>query len=238
MKYIINGGISTTTIPSYTRDAILLAIQDESLAGVALNIFLTSDNEVVAYQTDTVDHGKEKISDLTLYNLQRRNFGESVRNHPILKLKEALDIFEKTSKMLILSLNIKECPISFLKKVLEITKNYPNIDIYIKTANKETINYLQNSCRRQRVGVIIEETNQEMWDEDLDFFSINEPSCNYERIKEKINANKRIMLENLNTQERFEHAYNELKDIPDNIYVITDTSTSLANIIIATCNGA
>lgn len=47
MKQVINGGISTTTVPYYTKDALLLAMQDEKLAGVSLNIYHTKDQKLV-----------------------------------------------------------------------------------------------------------------------------------------------------------------------------------------------
>ena len=236
MKQVINGGISTTTVPYYTKDALLLAMQDEKLAGVSLNIYHTKDQKLVAYATPTVDHGKEKISDLTLHNLQRRNFGKRVRNHPILELQDALNIFENSCKMLVLNLNEEDSTEESLKQVLDMTDLYPNIDIYIKTASKNILQYLLKSCHRQRIGVNINPDTKSVWDENLDFFSVCQTACDYQKIKEKVEDNKRILLENVNTPDQFDEIYKEVKDISKSIYVITDSTSCLVSIIIGTYN--
>lgn len=234
MKYIINGGISTTNIPSYTRDAILLAIQDNSLAGISLNLFLTKDGEIVAYQTATVDNGKENISDLTLHHLRRRNFGERVRNHPILTLKEALEVLSKTNKMLVLNLDGDACPVTLQEELLKITDSYPNMDIYIKADKKEIIDKFNTVCRKQRVGAVINRETHDLWEEDLDFFSVINPTtnCSYQKIKEKIDSHKRIMLEEVNTVEEYENIKKDVKDLCERVFVITDSTSALASIII------
>lgn len=236
MKQVINGGISTTTVPYYTKDALLLAMQDEKLAGISLNIYHTKDNALVAYATPTVDSGKEKISDLTLRNLQRRNFGTRVRNHSILELQDVLKIFETSCKMLVLNLDEENSTEESLNEVIAITDLYPNIDIYIKTASKDMIQYLLKNCHRQRIGVNINPQTKSMWNEDLDFFSVCQTACDYAKIKEKVKDNKRILLENVNTTDQFDAIYKEVKDISGSIYVITDSTSCLVSIIIGTYN--
>ncbi len=235
MKHVINGGISTANVPSYSRDAVLLALHTNYLDGVSLNLFQTKDKKIVAYPTSTVDNGKENISDLTLYNLERRNFGERVRRHSILELSDALGLFDQGSKTVVLNVE-DETDDDYKKELVRLTNLYPNVDIYIKSSNPDMLNYLNTSCQKERVGAVITEKNQDLWTDNFDFFSICMEKIDYEEIRAKVKAHKRVMIENVNTEEKYQEVKNNTRDISDSIYIIIDDSKELTSIALANYN--
>ncbi len=240
MKYIIEGGISTRNVPKNTKDAILLAIHSDFLSGVSLNLYPTKDNKIVTFATPTVDNGKEKISDLTHQHLQRRNFGNRVSRHSILELSEILKLFENASTKEILMFNLEgnNHKKLFLDNLINMTNQYPNLDIYIKTMDQTSLKYLKENAKKQRIGPIVSEKAKDLWEDNFAFYVIEESVYDRQKIKRKIEDNKRIMIQNINSIERYREIYKDLKQIDTDIYIISDTTSNIASIYLSTNSSA
>ena len=225
MKYIINGGLSTKTIPSYSKDAILLALNESRIDGVLLNLYVTRDNKIVVFDCATVDNEKEKLQDLTLEHLRRRNFQAGVRKHSIVELSELLKLFKDTNKLLLLNIEATVCSERMIDNLLEETAKYPNTNIYIQAEDKEVLCYLQEKAKRQRIGLSISEKAQNMWQEIADFYAAGDPKNNLKNMDSKMGENKRIMIAKINTLEEFQQATEDLGISSNKVYwLIKDTS--------------
>ena len=64
-----------------------------------LNLNFTKDKEIVIYHNDNIFN--KEIKKLTLEDIKKYNLGNRVKRHQVVSLKEALELFKDSSKLLI-----------------------------------------------------------------------------------------------------------------------------------------
>ncbi len=221
MRYIVRGGITTKNIPPACRDAIELATKLPDVFGIELGACETKDKEVVVYCKNNQDITKEEMKGETLYYLRRRNIASGVRNHQVLTLEEALKSLDRSNCILVLSLE-EQTDVAFLKKVIEITGNFPNLNIYIKSDLEDVVEYIRDLSGRQRTGINMCYKSNELWQVQGDFYSMNSTCIEKENMKRKIGENRRIMINDIDTKDEMIRLEGEC-GCNDSIYVITDS---------------
>ena len=199
MNLIADGGITTKNTLTYTKGAISLTISTDYIDGVALDIAYTIDDVFIMYDRDSLlltTQGKGYFQTSTYNDLLHYNIGTKVLNARVVTLKETLEVYKNSNKLLILGLSYQGAKTEqYTYQILELISQYPNINIYLKSADREILNILKNTPSKARIGVIINDNNRDEINNDYDFYVINDYGVNKDLILKKMNANKDIMTE-------------------------------------------
>lgn len=175
MNYILQNGVCSKNTISNTEKAISLALSDQRVAGVSLNLYMTRDFKIVISSSDILKKKPNvKISDSTLSELRAHNIGTRVNRETILTLEEALNYFSKNTKEFIFTLG--DCGPDnkkFVETVASVINLYPNCSIYVKSCVVENVLYLKELLHSAKVGAIILDKNPYFWKQNLDFYSLD-----------------------------------------------------------------
>lgn len=217
MNYILQNGVSSKNTISNTEKAISLALADERVSGVSLNLYMTRDYKIVISSQDTIENlPNVKISDYTLDELLVHNIGNRVNRESILTLEEALNYFCKNSKEFVFTLedhgtNNKK----FVEVVASIINLYPNCHICVKSSVAENVLYLKELVKSAKVGAIILDKNPYFWKKKLDFYCLdNFELLSYyaeDYINQTSNKKYSLMVEDISDEEEALSAIQELK---------------------------
>lgn len=232
MKVIANGGASTKNVANNTLDAIYLGLNAPYIDGFKFKLYLTKDKEIITLSDDIVElytKGLNEIDDYTLKDFLLFNVGSKVQKQQIVTLRQILYIFQNTNKYLILELaDQKENNALFTDLVLNMVRSYSNsINIYLESENVEIVEYLKSTDNSYPIGIRVTENSRDNWYIDVDFYDINTTLLDDFNIREKVEENKLIMIDQVNRMEVFNLIYAAYQDIFDYIYIIT---SDIANI--------
>ena len=232
MKVIANGGASTKNVASNTLDAIYLGLNAPYIDGFKFKLYLTKDKEIITLSDDIVElytKGLNEIDDYTLKEFLLFNVGSNVQKQQIVTLRQILYVFQNTNKYLILELaDQKENNALFTDLVLNMIRSYSNsINIYLESENVEIVEYLKSTDNSYPIGIRVTENSRDNWYIDVDFYDINTTLLDDFNIREKVEENKLIMIDQVNRMEVFDLIYAFYQDIFNFIYIIT---SQIANI--------
>ena len=232
MYLIADGGISTKNTLVNTKGAISLSINTSYISGISLNVAYTKDEVFIIADRDSLmftTKGSGYIENNTYNDLLHFNVGTKVLNARVVTLKEVLDIYSNTDKILVLNLDYQGLRTKqYTYQLLSLISNYPNINIYLKSFNKEIISILKQSNTKARIGIIINDNNIDEFNSDYDFYVVNSYLIDKNNIISKINNNKLIMTELINNSSDLINAYYRYGDfILNNLYIISDNTSSL-----------
>ena len=232
MKVIANGGASTKNVANNTLDAIYLGLNAPYIDGFKFKLYLTKDKEIITLSDDIVElytKGLNEIDDYTLKDFLLFNVGSKVQKQQIVTLRQILYIFQNTNKYLILELaDQKENNALFTDLVLNMVRSYSNsINIYLESENVEIVEYLKSTDNSYPIGIRVTENSKDNWYVDVDFYDINTTLLDDFNIREKVEENKLIMIDQVNRMEVFDLIYAEYQDIFNFIYIVT---SQIANI--------
>ncbi len=227
MKFIIKNGLSSKYTPEDTLDAIKLATYTSYIDGVLLNLNMSKDGEIIVYRYDSyLNHPKHSIADLTTTDLAKYNLGSKVQKHNFITLKQVLDVFSNTTKLLVLNVeNLGQNNTVLIEKVKELVSEYPNDNVYIQSANKELVLLAKEKLTSIRSGARITTPDKYFWNLNLDFYtvcmnSLPLTSCQQDMMK-KMNNHIYIMLDGISSKEDMNEAKEVLKEQMEDIFIVT-----------------
>lgn len=232
MYLIADGGISTKNTLVNTKGAISLSINTNYIAGISLNVAYTKDEVFIIADRDSLmftTQGSGYLEKNTYNDLLHFNIGTKVLNARVVTLKEVLDIYNNSSKKLILNLDYQGSRTSqYTYQLLDLISNYPNIDIYLKSFDDEILSILKEANTKAKIGVIINDDNLEEINNLYDFYVFNSYLISKDIFIEKINSNREVMTELINTGgELINYYYRYGEYILNNLYIISDNVASL-----------
>ena len=232
MYLIADGGIATKNTLVNTKGAVSLSLNVSYIDGISLNVAYTKDEVFVIVDRDSLmftTQGSGYIEDNTYNDLLHFNVGTKVLNARVVTLNEVLDIYTNTNKLLVLNLDYQgDRTIQYTYQLLELISNYPNVNIYLKTFNDEIIDILKNSNTKAKIGIIINDDNLEKLEEDFDFYVINSYLVDNDTIIRKINNNRDIMTELIDSSsDLINYYYRYGSYILNNLYVISENTATL-----------
>lgn len=224
MKYIINGGVTSKNVTKSTKEALTLAKINPNIRGIAIDIKLTKDNEVAVVANETYDP-----SNYTLDDYLKQNVGTKVqKSHPI-SLYTALDVFTDSNQLVVLNmLDEKTSNNIFIEKVIDIVKNYPNINIYIKSKSKDIVLGLNKHSTKARIGLTITDEISKRLKINVDFYSMNKEIITIRYVIEKLIDNYIVMVENIKNRLELIELYELLDDVINEVFIITDNPSLIS----------
>lgn len=188
MKFIIKNGLSSKYAPINSRDSLLLSIHNKMIDGVMLNLNFTKDKEIVIYHNDNIFN--KEIKKLTLEDIKKYNLGNRVKRHQVISLKEALELFKDSNKVLIFNLSdYGSDNLLFSQYLTYLVRDYPNI--YIQSSSQDMLSNLKNYQINAKLG-----TNFENQFDEVQFYTITNSSFRYDFLEEKING-KLLLLDDI-----------------------------------------
>jgi len=225
MYLVAHRGLHSKNTKENTLGAIRLGDVNNKIHAVEIDVRLTQDNKVVVIHDDTIDrvsNGNGKVSEMSLERLKRYNFGSFIKRTRISTLDEILDKFSD-NKLLIIELKDElERNIVLANKVLEITSEYPNLNIWFKSFQKDIIIYLKEHSNRN-VGALVNKNYMDNLNLDMDFYSISKKIITKNIVQDKMSQNKKIMVWTINTKDDMYNLQNNLGDYLNDIYIISDS---------------
>ena len=181
MKFIIKNGLSSKYAPINSRDSLLLSLHNKMVDGVMLNLNFTKDKEIVIYHNDNIfnkEIGKaDRQGELdtvhnhhTLEDIKKYNLGNRVKRHQVISLKEALELFKDSNKVLIFNLSdYGSDNLLFSQYLTYLVRDYQNI--YIQSSSQDMLSNLKNYQINAKLG-----TNFENEIDGMQFYTISNPS--------------------------------------------------------------
>lgn len=229
MKLITYGGLPTKNSPISSREAYLLAIKSRFISGIAVDLYYTDYDEVIALTKDNLQRlslTEQELLNKSPNDIERLNIGNMIKIHNLSSLTDILDIYTKTQTTDILVLTLKNSTDNpeFVDTVLSILKGYPWVNVYIKTPSPEIYSYLESSRDKAdfKLGIIIDQYNKIDLSSDVDFFSIIGNILTREEVEELI-INHEIMYENVDYIVDFSNLVATLgNELAEKIAVITN----------------
>lgn len=232
MYLIAEGGIATKNTLVNTKGAVSLSLNVSYIEGISLNVAYTKDEVFIIADRESLmftTKGSGYLQDNTYNDLLHFNVGTKVLNARVVTLKEVLDIYNNTNKLLILNLDYQgERTSQYTFQLLDLINQYPNVNINLKSFNEEILSILKNSNTRARVGVIINDNNLNEINNDYDFYVFNSYLVNREEIIRKINNNRDVMTELINSSsDLINYYYRYGSYVLNNLYIISDNTNNL-----------
>ncbi|NLA33755.1 MAG: hypothetical protein GX861_02690 [Tenericutes bacterium] len=224
MKYIAEDGLSTRNVPASTMDSIELSAKCLYLAGIKLDTYLTTDNNLVIVKSDVkLPSSFGPISNCSYELLKKYNIGTKVKSHYINTLNQVLEVYQDNKQIIILNLidesKNKERYIEVLKQIIN---NHPTDNIYVLSSNKKMLDLLKKDSINAKIGLKMTNNNVEEWSEDYDFYVIDTNTVPVDFIKDRL-LNKKEVMTNLiqNKDELTEYFKIYTANIIDDMYIIT-----------------
>lgn len=224
MNLIAHRGLQSRNIKENTLLALTLGNKNKKIKGIEFDVRLTKDNEVVIIHDDTIDrtsNGSGKVSEMTLFQLKKFNYGTFFRRSTINTLDEILSKLSSNSLIIIELKNENERNFIFTNKVIQIINSYPNLNIYLQSFNKDIVEYLKKYSNHP-VGILISNNNIEFLAMEADFYSISKNVINRDIVLDKLNNNKQVMVWTVNTKKEMQLLQNKIGILIDNVYIISD----------------
>jgi len=224
MNLIAHRGLQTKNTKENTLISLSLGNNHTKIDGIELDVRLTKDNRVVVIHDEYIDrvsNGRGKVSEMSLSRLKSFNYGTNIKHSTINTLDEILDKMDSNGLIVIELKDELDRNDTLSSKVLQIIKNYHNLNIWLKSFSLDIIKYLKRYSNRP-VGILIDKYNPNLLDLNVDFYSISKNIINKEILLDKLNNNKRVMVWTINEKKELDVLYNKIGRLIDNIYIISD----------------
>ncbi len=224
MKIVAHRGLQSKHSHENTLEAILLGDMNKHITGVEIDVRLTKDNRVVVIHDENIDRvsdGKGKVCDMSLKRLKTFNYGNKVKPSTISTLEEVLDRFSPNTLLIIEIKNEYDKNNIIASKVLQIVNNYPNLNIWLKSFEPDIIMYLKRYSSN-KVGALINKSNQELLNMDVDFYSISKDVITEDMVSKLLTNGKDIMVWNIKSKDEFHKLSATLNNNIQDIYIISD----------------
>ncbi len=232
MDYIIKNGVGSKNTTPNTEKSISLALGNNELSGVSLNLNMTKDHKIVISSKNYLEENPSiKIENATLEELRVYNIGTRVSPERIMTLEEVLTSFKNDPKSFIFTMeNHGKNNRVFVEEVAKIVNQYPNSNIYIKSPIAEIILYLRDLVQFAKVGAILLDESTYFLKQNLDFYSLSGPSlCPYWS-KQKSEEGTLLMVENIVDESDAVDTIHEVKLFLNKMYMIVNDATTLNTI--------
>ncbi len=218
MKLIAHRGkISSSDIGNNKTD-ILKALSKSYISGIECDVRLTKDKEVVVFHDPIIDfasNGTGIVNQKTLQELKQYRFGKDT----ILTLTELLQSIH--SKKLIL-IELKGEEKTLVEKVNQIIIKYHHLNIVVISFWYSSLKYLKKINKNVKTGILIGYfLNQNRL---YNHFDYNLFSYHY---LDQIDMHKKLMYFTINKKREAK----EIKEKNNDVYIITDTASTLKNLI-------
>ena len=224
MNLIAHRGLQTKNTKENTLISLSLGNIHPKIAGIELDVRLTKDNRVVVIHDEYIDrvsNGRGKVSEMSLSRLKSFNYGTNIKHSTINTLDEILDKMDSNGLIVIELKDELDRNDILSSKVLQIIKNYDNLNIWLKSFSLDIIKYLKRYSDRP-IGVLINKYNTNLLDLNVDFYSISKNVINKDILRDKFNDNKQVMVWAVNSKNEFDNLYNKIGKFIDDIYIISD----------------
>jgi glycerophosphoryl diester phosphodiesterase len=145
---------SSGTYPENTRSAFLEAIKHNADV-IELDVQLTKDKQIIVHHDYTIfkNTGRlRRVTKMTLKELKRYNFGTKKNKEQILTLKEALDIIDNKSRVIVEAKKTVENYEHLLNK--EIENCYYKKNVWVHSKHWKIIKNLRKINQTLRIGYI------------------------------------------------------------------------------------
>ena len=232
MYFIAEGGIATKNTLVNTKGAVSLSLNVSYIDGISLNVAYTKDEVFVIADRNSLmftTQGSGYLQYNTYNDLLHYNVGTKVLNARVVTLKEVLEVYKETNKLLVLNLDYQgDRTAQYTYQLLDLISEYPNVNIYLKSFNEEILNILKSSNTKARIGIIINDDNIDRLDENFDFYVINSYLVDSELIVKKINNDRVVMTELINSSnDLINYYYRYGSYILNNLYIISSNTYSI-----------
>lgn len=218
MKLIAHRGKLSKNEVGNTKISFLKALSKSYISGIECDVRLTRDEEVVVLHDpiiDFVSNGTGIVSQKTIKELKQYTF----ENAPILTLLDLLKSIH-SNKLIVIELKGEELKLAF--KVNQIIKQYPNLNIVIISFWYASLKYLKSINKNVKIGILIGYfLNQ---NKVYNHFDYNVFSYHY---LDQIYMHKKLMYFTINKKNELKN----LKEKRNDIYLITDTASTLKDLI-------
>jgi len=224
MKLVAHRGMHSKNTKENTFNAIMLGNKNKYIDAVEFDVRLSLDNEVVVIHDEVIDrvsNGSGKVSELSLERLKRYNYGTFIKRSTINTLDEILSKIDSLKLLVIELKDVGNKNVLLANRVLDIIKNYPNLNICLKSFSEEIIDYLIKHSNRP-IGALINKNTIGLLDKDVSFYSISKDIVSSNMVNEKLKNNKKIMVWTVNTIEQINEIKNILNEKINDIYIISD----------------
>ncbi len=234
MNFIAQGGIGCKNVPQNTREAFGLALNTNYIEGIAIDLYMTADEQIVLAcqkQLDGISNSKGLISNHTLSDLKKVNFGSKIKRHDIFTLEELLILLQDSLKMLVINLVDQNEPTKnqiLVEKAMQSINKYPNVNTYLKSSNMDIVQHLNTLKTHSKIGITIVKDNEELHQYPLDFYSICSDCVSYDFIRKGIENHRTIMLEKVATTDELDQIHEKLETLSKDICIVSQHSTTLA----------
>jgi len=217
-----------------TEEFIQSVLGEERISGLALDITITKDNQIIIFNWVSTN-------DVTIKNVQNMDLS-SLQKGSVLLLEDMLEAFKDTHKKVIINFcplltekisddnieQINEKYQNYVKVTLEILKKYAYMDLYLSSIHEKVIYFLKQMATFARVGYVLYEGAFNYIDTDYYVFTtgtLDEKICT-----QQLDIGKEIMIaiqtnDDLNAVWNAFQSKNEkssLKRIFDETYFIND----------------
>ncbi len=152
-KLIAHRGNNNHGYQENTKEALLLALQEDYIAGVELDIRKTKDNQLVIIHNATISwtsNGVGIVKYMTLEELKHYNFGNSQYPSHISTLDEFLNRVD-THKIILIEIKVTDCS----DILYETLKKYSNLNIYICSFYERILEEFKAKYPQYPVGIIM-----------------------------------------------------------------------------------
>lgn len=224
MKLIAHRGLHSKNTKENTLLALLLGNRNNKIDGIELDVRLSKDHQVVVIHDTTIDrtsNGSGKVSEMSLDRLKRFNFGSFFKRSTINTLNEVLSKLSSNGLIIIELKDELDKNNILVRKVLEIIKNYPYLNIWLKSFSVDIVNHLKEQSNRP-IGLLIGKSDIKNLSIDADFYSVSKHIITKGIIRDKLSQNKPVMVWTVNSSEEFNLLQKEIGNLINNIYIISD----------------
>lgn len=231
MYLVAHRGLQSKNTKENTLAAIKLGNKNSNIHAVEIDVRLTKDEKIVVIHDKDIErtsNGKGLVREMSLDRLRQFNYGSFLKRSSISTLDEVLQEFNGNTLLIIELKDELDKNILFSAKVLEIVKNYPNLNIWFKSFSKEIILFLKEKTNLP-VGALVNKNHLDNLDLDVDFYSMSKQIITQDMANKKIQNNKPIMVWTINSNEDLKLLKANIGNHLDSTYIISDNPLSLIN---------
>ena len=145
-KLIAHRGKYNKIIGENTYLSMIYAFNDPNYVGVEFDVRLTKDKQLVVIHDSFINrtsNGNGCVSEMTLNELKKYNFGSKNFYQTIPTLEQILNIESKKIYLIELKCNNNEK--EMVKYLLKVLEKYKHLNIYICSFNKKVLKFLKKS---------------------------------------------------------------------------------------------
>lgn len=158
VTFIAHRGNLTHDYPGNSKEALLKSIENPIISGIELDVRMTKDKKIVIFHNFMIDdkkHKLKKVSSLTLKELKEYDIDSSSKTIHVAELQEVLEQIPNNKKILIEMKEEASDNTEIVDLLYQIIKQYPELNIYICSFNKDLLTYFKKQYPNYRVGLII-----------------------------------------------------------------------------------